>query len=237
MRNAIWLAAVVVLATAIAAQSAELKITGPVGPVPAGAFLQLPVEGITPAQLPGADVSCWPTASVTLAPAQPWKKDGKPYVGFIARNPGVYAIRVTVAIETNQLAIAECWIQVGEAPDPGPDPPDPDPDPNPDAKWQVMFFQESDDLDNYTQGQRIILAGRKFREELEAKGHTFLGAYDRSAVPKAFVEGANLQPWWNAVKGDPLPRFAIAPVNGGPVQDFPLPKTVAEFYKALEAIR
>jgi len=239
MQNVLIRLAVVaaVLAAAIAARSAELKIVGPAGPIAVGESVQLVVLGLDTADRPKAKVLHFPRDGTTCIPATTWA--GENFIWWSAKLPGRYLVAIVVA-RGGELLYAEHVLIVGTAPDPDPDPPDPDPpdpDPDPDAKWQVMFFQESDDLDNYTQGQRTMLAGRKFREELEAKGHTFLGAYDRSAVPKAFVEGANLQPWWNAVKGDPLPRFAIAPVNGGTVQDFPLPKTVAKFYEALEAKR
>lgn len=238
MRNAIWLAAVLVFASAIAAQSAELRITGPVGPIATGEAIQLPITGLDPADRPSATAKHFDRPGVVCIPATTWPTKETPstdYLWFSAKLPGRYLVWVMVSTKDG-LQYAEHIVVVGTSPDPDPDPdpdpPDPDP-PNPNAKWQVMFFQKSDKLDNYDRQWRTMLAGRKFRDELEAKGHSFEGAFDRDAVGDAFAENKKYKPWWAAVKGDSLPRVAIAPIDGGTIRDYPLPKTVAELYQLL----
>ena len=154
--------------------------------------------------------------------------------------------RVLVDWNHGQDQLAEALLTVGKGPDPGPNPPDPAP--NPSAKWQVMFFHQSDQLDNLPVAQRDMLTSRSFREALEAKGHSFEGAFDVDAVAKSGrvcgsfgcvtvrpTVAKDMAPWWEAVEHDPMPRVAIAPMSGGDVRDFPLPADAASLYKLLEA--
>ena len=147
---------------------------------------------------------------------------------FASRTKGKYTLALAIATPEGKATCLIHVLQNGVGPDP-----DPDPDPDPNSKWQVMFFHESDDLDNYTKEQRRMLAGLTFRTELQGKGHMFLGAFDRDAVSKTFAENNQLSTWWKAVEGDPLPRVAVAPLEGGAIRDFDLPPTVAELYKLL----
>jgi hypothetical protein len=155
--------------------------------------------------------------------------------------------RIVVDWNHGQDQLVDAIVQVGK----GPDPPDPDPDPDPPlppvSKWQVMFFHEADQLDNLPTAQVDILSGRVFREALEAKGHSFEGCYDVSAVAKTgrtcgpmgcvTPTAPDFAPWWAAVKGDPMPRIAIAPLSGGDVRDFPLPADAAAVFKLLESTK
>ena len=40
--------------------------------------------------------------------------------------------------------------------------------------------------------------------------------------------------WWRAVDGDPLPRIALAPLDGGDISDYPLPANKEELWAMLE---
>jgi hypothetical protein len=147
-------------------------------------------------------------------------------------------------------------------PDP-PVPPDPPlpPVPRP-THWQVWFFRESTEGDDLTLEQHELLSGLKFRDEIEAKGDRFMGSWDVSTEAQALWPTKMIKPpcgvdrfgrqicyppvpmkvppegltseVWDRVRGDPMPRVAIAPLDGGAVQDFPLPANVAEFWKLLE---
>jgi hypothetical protein len=173
----------------------------------------------------------------------------QPVIRFAPTAKGEY--RILVDWNTGQDQLAEILVTVGgPGPDPGPDPPNPpDPDPPlpPLVKWQVMFFYQSDQLDNLPQSQIDMISGLVFRRALEGKGHSFAGAFDVDSVAKAArlcgprgcltVAAAvpnDLKPWWAAVDGDPMPRVAIAPIGGGAVRDFPLPADETALYALLE---
>jgi hypothetical protein len=175
---------------------------------------------------------------------------------FTAKNPGDYLVKLHL-VRDGKMEIAALVVVVeGDRPNPPlpPDPPTPDPPvPNPTEKWQVMFFVESTDVDDLPDGQIELISSLSFRQSLEAAGHRFMGRYDRNSVmeskanctydrygrkicqPPTMVVKSDLAPWWEAVKGDELPRMAIAPIDGGKVRDFPLPANSAELYSLLEA--
>ena len=102
-----------------------------------------------------------------------------------------------------------------------PDPPDP---PEPSGPWQIMMFYDAQYLDDYQPEKRLLLNSLILRDKLEADGHVFLEALEKSdirdGVPSRYT------PWVNAVLNDPLPRIALAPLEGGKVMDFPLPENV-----------
>lgn len=129
-----------------------------------------------------------------------------------------------------------------------PVPPTPPPPPVP-KTWQIMFFHQSDRLDNTPDPQLEMLVGLAFRHELVAKGHNFRGSYDIDALaaldkacqgnrcPTGAKLPAELAPWFEAVKGASMPRVAVAPADGGDIRSFPLPSSAPEFYKLLEGLK
>ena len=117
----------------------------------------------------------------------------------------------------------------GGGPDPGPDPPDPPP---PGGKWQMMLFYEADRLDNYPEAQRQLLTSRIVRESLEQQGHRFRQVVESSALSGSV--SAEFKTWFDAVRGKPLPRIAIAPVEGGAVREFALPTSLTALRQLLE---
>jgi hypothetical protein len=118
----------------------------------------------------------------------------------------------------------------GVGPEPGPDPPVP---PQPGGKWEVMLFYEADQLDNYPEPQRQLLTSLKLRDELTSAGHLFYRVVEAGALT-ANVAGSGWEPWFNAVKGDPMPRVAIRPRGGGAIKDVQLPSDRAALLKLLE---
>lgn len=183
----------------------------------------------------------------------------RPQVHFPAGQPGEYRVVVDWNYQANQF-VEHVVVVDGDSPNPPlppvpPDPPDPvdppappdPPAPNPAAKWQVMFFLESTDVDDLPAGQIELLSSLTFRQSLDAAGHRFMGRYDRDSVmeTRSVCNGvtcrpylavkSDLAPWWGAVKGDPLPRIAIAPIDGGDIRDFPMPADESALYKLLEA--
>jgi hypothetical protein len=121
--------------------------------------------------------------------------------------------------------------KVGGGPDPGPDPPVP---PNPGGPKELMLFYEADQLDNYPEPQRRLLTSLKLREELTSAGHLFYRVIEAGAL-EANVAGSGWEPWFAAVKGDPMPRAALRNRGGGPVTDVPLPADKAALLKLLES--
>jgi hypothetical protein len=114
-----------------------------------------------------------------------------------------------------------------------------------------MFFFESLDATRLTRDQQALVNGLKFREELEAAGHYFAGRYDHNSVMQSRQEclttggcrtvvevKPDMEPWWDAVRGDPMPRIVIAPLEErtqpDKIQDFPLPASVEEVWSLLE---
>jgi len=98
-----------------------------------------------------------------------------------------------------------------------------------------MFFRESADMEELSKEQCTIVSSLKLREELKKRGHAFVGSFDRDSIGRSGVPD-RLKPWWDAVKGDRMPRVALAPHTreGGPIIDFPLPQDTAALWKLLE---
>lgn len=116
-------------------------------------------------------------------------------------------------------------------PNPGPNPgPEPGPEPKP-TYWQVAFFVESDNLDNLTPAQQSLLASLLVRKDLEAKGHRLVGIFDPDAMETATDPA--LKPWFSAAQRK-APCMALAPMEGGTIQIFPLPESKDAFWKVLE---
>ncbi|NLX57300.1 MAG: hypothetical protein GXY58_19495 [Planctomycetaceae bacterium] len=124
--------------------------------------------------------------------------------------------------------------------------PGPQPDPDPGARWQVVIFVESGDLDSMPLAQLEITSSLTFRKTLEASGHKLLGVWDKDrptttvcdgTVCRQVSAGGKYDAFWAAISGDPLPRVAIAPIGGGAVQDFPLPASAAELLQLLQEAR
>jgi len=228
-------------------KAAEVSIIGPDQVAVGARPIKLDIVGVTIAEILASDgkVILYPREGAEVWDAASWT--GEPFLFFFGNKQGKYLVSIALAKE-GKLVYAEHEITCGEGPNP-PDPPDP-PDPLPGTKYQVMFFHDKDKLDDYPTEQKEMLSSLAFREALEAKGHTFEGAFSRddvvrtkqaldkfgktttiTSVPK------NLASWWEAVDGDTLPRFAIADINGGKIYDYDLPKTIAEFYKVLEGTK
>lgn len=194
----------------------------------------LPTEGKSAASVRTDAAGRWLVLSRDMLPvsALSWKLTSGGSIVVFEGDPGETFGVVFIPDKTNQ-PIAATRVTLGGCPDPSPPDPDPDPDPDPNRKWQIMLFYESDDLDNLPVAQRELIAGRKFRQQLEARGHHFAGAYDVDAITRTSGE---LTTWWAAIQGDPMPRVALAPRAGGDVQDYPLPASVDEFYKLLGSL-
>jgi len=214
----------------IAPPAVEMQILGP-KKIPAGVMTQFH------AQVPEGSDLAWRVSPETKG----WYVDSNKTISLLGTiEEGVYTIGLAISLE-NKAYILQHPVQVGKAPDPGPDPPDPDPPipPDPNAKWQVRFFLGSDpagesQLDNLTDEQVDMLTGLKFRKEFKAKGHLWLGVNRYGAIPEGGVSDA-LKPWWESVKGDPLPRIAFASRDtASTIQDYPLPKTKKAFWELLE---
>ena len=186
---------------------------------------------------------------------------------FWSKEPGKFELSAIVINWKSQQVyqIRKVIKVIGEpGPDP-PNPPDPPDPPDPLAKWQIWFFRESTDGDELTTDHHELLSGLKFRDSLEEKGHLFMGSWDISSESQAnwpvkmvekdclvdrFGRKTCFPPIpmrsppkdlavevWDKVRGDPMPRVAIAPIDGGVIQDFPLPDDVSGFWKLLESAR
>lgn len=118
-------------------------------------------------------------------------------------------------------------VLVGEDPDPPPPPPPP-----PNDEYQLVMFYDGNQLDNYPQNQRMLLTSRELRNRIQSKGHQFLQVVEKSGITTN--PSGPLAEFIASVVGDALPRLAIRPVSGGPVQDFPLPAGEGELMALLE---
>lgn len=219
----IWLLA------AAPALGADPTIVGPVGPVPLKSVSWVSLEGLAA----GCTATFFPSEQLTVGP--PHLQPGHGI--FWSDKVGKFSISaVVVDWEARTLTPLTYTITVGTSPDPdpGPDPdPDPEPDPQPGRRWQIMFFQESGDLDDLPRGQVELLSSLSLREELAAAGHYVLGVSDKDACSTGTCP-VKLRPFWSAVTGDPMPRVALAPIGGGSVKDYPLPADKAGLFKLLE---
>jgi hypothetical protein len=240
---------------------ATLNIVGPTDAVQPDDDAWLKIDGLTLDEIKSAkaagmfDMTVFPLTGVRVHATYDWLNETLELM-FTAKNPGEYLVKLHL-VRDGKMEIAAIVVVVeGDRPNPPlpPDPPTPDPPvPNPTEKWQVMFFVESTDVDDLPDGQIELISSLSFRQSLEAAGHRFMGRYDRNSVmeskanctydrygrkicqPPTMVVKSDLAPWWEAVKGDELPRMAIAPIDGGKVRDFPLPANSAELYSLLEA--
>lgn len=151
----------------------------------------------------------------------------QPLLKFSPTKNGEHRMVIDWNFDGNQLS--EHRIQVGEAPPPPPPPPPPD------TKYQVGIFLESSDRESLPKGQREIISSLAFRQELERRGHKWLTCfvYDKDCTSPDGIPD-KLKPWWEAIKGDPTPRIAMAPLSGGAIKDFPLPANPDAVWKLLE---
>ena len=168
---------------------------------------------------------------------------------FASPVQGKFLVILAVATGDNVFALTHELVQ-GNDPNP-PNPPDPDPGPDPpppDQKYTIVFFIESDDLDNYSRNKdwNIMLASTLLRDQLKDKGHTFLNEIDYNSI-EVNAAGANctegictlspadLRPWYTAAKmyvekGGKTPFVALSPVEGGKeIKVYPMPETLAKF--------
>lgn len=159
---------------------------------------------------------------------------GKPVLrpkALIPKGKRITLVLVAAVAKANTLAMCREILTVGEG-DVDPDPIDP-PEPEPGAKYQIVMFAESAQLDNLGLGQRAILASLTLREELKAKGHKLLGVFDPDLVgPGGSVPEASAQ-WFRAIQGQSLPCIAIAPLAGGDIRVYPLPADKVALWKLL----
>lgn len=120
-----------------------------------------------------------------------------------------------------------------EVPVPPPFPPKPDPPipPKPGGPYQILLLYDADQLDNLPADQRALLTSLVYRQKLTAAGHRVLGVLAAQTINPA--NASKFKAFFDAVKDDPLPRIAIAKLDGGKVADFPLPTSVADLEKLL----
>ena len=122
-------------------------------------------------------------------------------------------------------------------PDPGPTPPEPDPVPPPEKKYEVCFFYEADKLDDgiYTDDQILMFCSRKFREELEAKGHDLVGSIDSNACKngQCTVEDKKRKPFFQEASKYKKPCVVISEIGSKRFQCYQMPDTKDTFYKLI----
>jgi len=110
-----------------------------------------------------------------------------------------------------------------------PDPVDPD-DPQPVVgPKKLVFFLPSENIYKMPEAQAYIVTSLVARKNLAARGHSFLVIDDdqMQTPPSEYA------PWVEAVKGDPLPRLAFAPLEGGPIVDYAMPVDYKSLLKLL----
>ena len=204
----------------------------------------LPTQGKSLGSASAPEPGKWIVFASGFLPVQPIVLDGGKTVLWEG-DPGDYAV-IYLPPGDGQPVVQRVTLGGVKPPDPQPDPePDPQPPPQP-AKWQVAIFVESADLDTMPLPQLEITSSLVFRKTLESSGHKLLGVWDKDRPTTTVCEGGVCRQvptggkhdaFWAAVSGDPLPRVAIAPLGGGPVQDFPLPATAAELLQLLQEAR
>ena len=121
----------------------------------------------------------------------------------------------------------------GGVPDPfppGPKPPEPKP-PVPGGPYQILLLYDTEQLDNLPPEQRDLLTSLVYRQKLVAAGHRVLGVFAAQTINPA--NASKFKVFFDAVKDDPLPRIAIARLEGGKVADFALPANMADLEKLL----
>lgn len=156
-----------------------------------------------------------------------------------------------VLVDFGQYSFSKTFeVKAGDDPPLPPDPPDPPDPPTPtDQKWMVVFFYESSDTPKLPAAQQTLLSSLLVRQRLTAAGHKFLACLDKDRdlkyAKECFSDGTcryllvedQWSDWWDAVVNDPMPRVAIAPLNGGYVQDFLLPANETELNKLLSTAK
>jgi len=219
------------------------------------------VQGVEPDEAGRCVVTCQPhTAKVRKL--QDW--GGRPILDFESGTPGKYTITVTMhgwsqtlhdALDELEVAAAKaelsdtdaadlqkavesltalvkeldskyphlkgtCVLEVADNDDPTPPP----------GKKEVVIIYRSSDLPKLPSEQRAMITSLTFREALSSRGHKFLVGLDDDSG----VRDGKWAEWFEAVKGDPLPRVAFRPIGGGPIVDVDLPETKEELFKLLE---
>jgi hypothetical protein len=120
--------------------------------------------------------------------------------------------------------------EVPPVPFPPPVPPVP-PLPKPGGPYQILLLYDQDQLDNLSADQRALLTSLVYRQKLTSVGHRVLGVFAAQSISKP--EASKFKAFFTAVKDDPLPRIAIAKLDGGKVADFPLPTNMVDLEKLL----
>lgn len=114
-----------------------------------------------------------------------------------------------------------------------PDPPNPPEPPTPGGPFRIVMFYDGNQLDNMPADQRALLTSLKYRKALEAQGHVFLESLEKTAIERGVSDA--FQKYIASVEGDPLPRVAIAPIDGGYIADFPLPQNFEALQELLNS--
>jgi hypothetical protein len=165
----------------------------------------------------------WLIVGKTATPFRSVTADGSEIVW--TGPPGTYLVTLVVVNSNGTQDTNNTRVVISDdpnPPEPDPIPPEPDPPVPPvDPKWQIAFFHNSNDLDNYTQEQLAMLQGLKFRKALVEEGHNFIGSYDVQS-PTKDRQATTLAQWFAAVKGSKTPVVALAPKDGGTIQVFSL---------------
>ena len=214
-------------------------------PLPASAQITvLPTQGKSLGSASAPEPGKWIVFAAGFLPVQPVLLDGGKTILWEG-DAGDYAV-IYLPPGDAQPVVQRVTLGGVKPPDPQPDPePDPQPPPQP-VKWQVAIFVESADLDTMPLPQLEITSSLVFRKTLESSGHKLLGVWDKDRptttvcdgdVCRQVPVGGKHDAYWAAISGDPLPRIAIAPIDGGAVQDFPLPATAAELLQLLQEAR
>lgn len=161
-----------------------------------------------------------------------WAKPGSHIISF----RGVWMKTRELTIEGQTVQVLEGFgfidrqaaFQVqGKEPDP-PNPPDP---PVPGGPYQIMMFYDADQLDNLPAGQRELLTSLSLRQSLVSAGHVVLEILDESSISSNTP--SKYKAFFDSVRGDQLPRIALAPKAGGKVDDYPLPESVEKLMQLL----
>jgi len=220
--------------------SATLDIAGPDGPIDPDEEVYLRIHGLTLAEVEEAqdahlfDLTAFPLGGVKIKASYDWMFRTLD-LEFRAKHAGQYLVKLHL-VRDGELEIAAIVVTVdGDAPDPNPPPPPPDPDPEPEpgGPWQILMFHESSQLPRLPMEQRFILVSSNIQTELASRGHALLGIFD---VDSSGSDGSHgkYADWWRAVDGDPLPRIALAPLDGGDISDCPLPANKEELWALLK---
>lgn len=208
-------------------------------PLPAsGQLTVLPSQGKYLGAATAPEAGKWIVFAANFVPVQPTLVDGGKSILWEG-DAGDYAV---IFLPPGDAQPIVQKVTLGKAADP-PTPPTP-PTPPVNAKWQVLFFIESADLDNLTLPQQAMLSGLVFRSELTKAGHRFMGTFDKdrsTGQTVICVDGTCLRTtreskydvWWKAIAGKTVPLVAIAPLEGGTIQTFPLPADAAALLKLL----